>query len=108
MRDPCRVLNGHEYRAVQGKVLALTEGGARLNKLASVYGIVDQAQLLAKQASVLQSNWNRMYLGIDGGGVGILSWYLYCTDVNFDDGLCEVNGTRRPAYTAWRGLPSFA
>ena len=88
--------------------LALTEGGARLNKLASVYGITGPSQLLAKQASVLQSNWNRMYLGPDGVGVGILTWYLYFTDVNFDDGLCEVDGTRRPVYSGWRGLPSFA
>lgn len=88
--------------------LALTEGGARLNKLASVYDIVDPAQLLAKQASVLRSNWDRMYLGADGAGVGILSWYLYYTDVNFDDGLCEVDGTKRPAYSSWGVLPAFA
>jgi hypothetical protein len=87
--------------------IAITEGGARLVKLASVYGLSDPAALRSKQASLLKANWDRMYLGSDGAGVGMLSWYLFYTDVNFDDGLCEVDGTKRPAYSTWGTLPSL-
>jgi hypothetical protein len=87
--------------------IAITEGGARLAKIASVYGISEAAALRSKQAALLTANWNRMYLGSDGAGVGMLSWYLFYTDVNFDDGLCEVDGTKRPAYSAWGALPSL-
>ncbi len=87
--------------------VALTEGGCRLEKIRSVYGLTDTAQILAKQAALLQSNWNRMYLGADGAGIEMLSWYLFHTDPYFDAGLCDYNGTKRAAYTAWRGLPSL-
>jgi hypothetical protein len=41
--------------------LALTECGARLEKIRSVYGLTDPVLLRAKQAALLQSNWTRMF-----------------------------------------------
>lgn len=86
--------------------LALTEGGARLEKIRSVYGLTDPAAIRDKQAALLRTNWDRMYLGADGAGVEILTWYLFYTDPYFDDGLCDYDGTKRPAYGAWGALPS--
>jgi hypothetical protein len=37
--------------------------------------------------------------------------YLWYTDPNFDSGLrdtVESGGAKRPAYSTWRGLPSFS
>jgi hypothetical protein len=87
--------------------VALTEGGVRLEKVQSVYGLTDPAAMRAKQAALLQSNWDRMYLGADGAGIEMLSWYLFYTDPFFDAGLCDVNGTKRPAYGTWGKLPSL-
>jgi hypothetical protein len=87
--------------------IAITEGGARLSRIASVWKISDPDALRQKQAQLLQANWDRMYLGSDGAGVHILTWYLFYTDVNFDAGLCETDGTPRPAYATWKSLPSF-
>ena len=87
--------------------VALTEGGCRLEKIASVYDITDPAAQRAKQAALLESNWNRMYQGADGAGIEILTWYLFYTDPYFDDGLCDYDGTRRPAFTSWGRLPSL-
>ena len=87
--------------------LALTEGGARLEKIQSVYGLTDAAAILAKQAALLKTNWDRMFAGADGAGIEILSWYLFYTDPYFDDGLCDYSGNRRPAFTTWGQLPSL-
>jgi hypothetical protein len=87
--------------------LALTEGGCRLEKIRSVYGLTDAGAILAKQAALLQTNWDRMYAGPDGAGVEMLSWYLFYTDPYFDAGLCDYNGTRRPVFSTWGRLPSL-
>src|SRR3954453_11185860 len=47
----------------------------------------------------------------DGTGIALASNYLWYTDPNFDSGLCDTlasGGARRPAYTTWGGLRSFA
>jgi hypothetical protein len=36
----------------------------------------------------------------------MLGQYLFYSDPTFDCGLCDTDGTRRPAYRAWAGLPS--
>jgi len=36
--------------------------------------------------------------------------YLWYTDPNYDDGVCETfesGGATRPAYRTWKALPSF-
>jgi len=87
--------------------VALTEGGARLTQVRSLYGLTDPALIRAKQAELLQRNWDRMFLGADGVGIEMLTWYLFHTDPNFDAGLCDFDGTKRPVYATWGTLPSL-
>ena len=88
----------------------LTEGGVTLPNVAARWGITDPAAQRAKQAELVQRNWNRMVTGGEGAGIAMLGYYLWYTDPNYDCGLCntfESGGARRPAYTTWRRLPSF-
>jgi len=76
-------------------------------------GIPDsnQAAQRAKQADLIQRAWDRMASTADGAGIAVMSNYLWYTDPNFDSGLADTfasGGAIRPAYTTWRGLPSFA
>lgn len=90
--------------------LWLTEGGVTSASLAASWAIADAAGQRAKAADLIRRNWNRMYNGAEGAGVAITSSYLWYTDPNFDSGLCETfenGGAKRPAYSTWRGLPSF-
>jgi hypothetical protein len=48
-----------------------------------------------------------MQHGPEGAGVGMVCHYLFVTDMNYDSGLCELDGTPRPAYEAWKRLPAF-
>ena len=41
----------------------------------------------------------------EGAGVGMVCLYLFVTDMNYDSGLCDLDGTPRPAYYAWAELP---
>ena len=46
----------------------------------------------------------------EGVGIAMLAQYLWYTDPNYDDGLCETfesGGATRPAYATWKALPSF-
>jgi hypothetical protein len=41
--------------------------------------------------------------------VALVTQYLFHTDPRYDSGLCETaerGGARRPAFAAWRALPS--
>jgi len=88
----------------------LTEGGVTLPNVAARWGITDPAAKLAKQADLLQRNWNRMASATEGAGIAMTAQYLWYTDPNYDDGLCETfesGGATRPAYRTWKALPSF-
>ena len=46
----------------------------------------------------------------EGAGIAMIGYYLWYTDPNYDDGLCETfesGGATRPAYATWKALPSF-
>jgi hypothetical protein len=77
--------------------LLITESGARVDKVGG----------LARQAELLERSARRMLLGPEGQGVAMLCQYLFVTDPNYDSGLCALDGTPRPAYYAWAGLPTF-
>ena len=86
----------------------LTEGGVTSSKIASLYPGADAR---AKQAELLQRNWDRMNAGPDSAGIAMVSQYLWYTDPNYDSGLCDTSesgGAKRPAYATWRSLPSRA
>ena len=93
--------------------LLLTEGGVTLASIASAsrWNIADRTAQLAKQAELLQRNWDRMNAGPDSPGISMVSQYLWYTDPNYDSGLCDTSesgGAQRPAYATWRSLPSRA
>jgi hypothetical protein len=90
--------------------LLLTEGGVTLPNVGARWGITDPAAQRAKQAELLQRNWNRMVTTTEGAGIAMLAQYLWYTDPNYDDGLCETfetGGATRPAYATWKAMPSF-
>jgi hypothetical protein len=76
--------------------ILIPEGGARLTKIAGAH----PEQL---QAKLIQRNWSRMS---KQPGIAMLGQYLFYSDPKFDCGLCDTDGTKRPAYRAWGGLPS--
>ena len=42
-----------------------------------------------------------------GEGIDVYMHYLFVTDMNYDAGLCELDGTPRPAYRVWAELPTL-
>ena len=83
--------------------LLVTESGARPGVVASNFGIVDPALALVAQGEAIKRNLWRMTVGPEGVGVGLVCQYLFVTDRFYDSGLCEFDGTPRPAYWAWAG-----
>ena len=64
----------------------------------------------AKQGELLTAAFQRL-AGPEGAGVALVTQYLFHTDPRYDSGLCETaerGGARRPAFEAWRALPSAA
>jgi hypothetical protein len=91
--------------------LLITESGVTLRTVARRLGIADPAAQRIKQADLLRAAWDRLAGRADGGGVALFTQYLFHTDPRYDSGLCETaesGGARRPAFAAWRALPSFA
>jgi hypothetical protein len=91
--------------------LLITEGGVTLGTIARRLGIADPVAQAAKQAELLHAAYERLTGGPDGAGVALVTQYLFHTDPRYDSGLCETaesGGARRPAYDAWRALPSVA
>jgi hypothetical protein len=87
--------------------LMITEGGVTLRTIDRRLGIADPAGQRAKQAELLRAAYERL----DGAGVALVTQYLFYTDPRYDSGLCEtaeLGGARRPAFDAWRALPSIA
>jgi hypothetical protein len=91
--------------------LMITEGGVTLRTIARRLGVADPAAQRVKQADLLRAAWERMVQTPDGAGVALVTQYLFHTDPRYDSGLCETaesGGARRPAFAAWRALPSVA
>ena len=81
----------------------VTESGARPGVVARNFGITDPGLALVGQAELIRRNLWRMTVGPEGAGVGLVCQYLFVTDGFYDSGLCELDGTPRPAYWAWAG-----
>jgi hypothetical protein len=75
----------------------LTEGGARLGS--------GEVTDLSSQAELVAASWTRMSAA---EGIELFSNYLMYADPVANSGLCEVDGTPRPVWDVFRGLPSFA
>jgi hypothetical protein len=91
--------------------MLITESGVTLRTIARRLGIADPTAQRVKQADLLRAAWERLAKSTDGGGVALFTQYLFHTDPNYDSGLCETaesGGARRPAFEAWRALPSVA
>ena len=88
--------------------ILVTEGGVTLRTIARRLGIADPAAQRAKQGELLTAAFQRLS-GPGGAGVALVTQYLFHTDPRYDSGLCETaeqGGARRPAFEAWRALPS--
>jgi hypothetical protein len=90
--------------------LLVTEGGVTLPTIARRLRIADPSAQRAKQGELLSAAFDRL-TGPEGAGVALVTQYLFHTDPRYDSGLCETaerGGRRRPAFEAWRALPSVA
>jgi hypothetical protein len=87
--------------------ILITETGARLDVLAKLYGLSDPAAIRHQQAELLERYFRRMQFDPEGEGVGMVCQYLFVTDEHYDAGLCDLDGSPRPAYEAWGRLPAF-
>jgi hypothetical protein len=88
--------------------LLVTETGARLDRIAKLYGLGGAAAARQKQAELIERYWRLMQFGPEGAGVGMVCQYLFVTDMHYDAGLCDLDGTPRPGYRAWGRLPAFS
>jgi hypothetical protein len=89
--------------------MLITEGGVTLRTIARRFGIDDPGAQRVKQADLLRAAWERIADTPNGAGVALVTQYLFHTDPRYDSGLCETaesGGARRPAFEAWRALPS--
>jgi hypothetical protein len=83
----------------------VTEGGARIAKMRSLYPGEDP---LAAQAKCLQTAWSlSSATGGGGAGVAMLAQYLLYGDPNFDCGLLDPAPAtvKRPSYWTWKTFP---
>jgi hypothetical protein len=83
----------------------VTEGGARIAKMRTLYPAEDP---LVAQAKCLQTAWSvHSAAGGGGAGVAMLAQYLLYGDPNFDCGLLEPapSTVKRPAYSTWTSFP---
>src|SRR4051794_9846731 len=87
--------------------LLITETGVRLDRIATLYGLPDPAAARLRQAELIDRYWNRIQFGPEGAGVGMVCQYLFVPDANYDSGLCDLDGTPRPAYAAGAKPPAF-
>ncbi len=88
-------------RALGRAEIFVTEGGARIAKMRTLYPGEDP---LAAQAKCLQTAWE---LHSAASGVGMLAQYLLYGDPNFDCGLLEPapSTVKRPSYATWKSFP---
>jgi len=91
----------------QGPSVYVTEGGARLARMAALYPTEDPRQAHAK---CLRDAWALLQRDTDqGAGVGMFAQYLIHGDPNFDTGLIDPwpSTVKRPAYDAWKSFPKY-
>jgi hypothetical protein len=83
----------------EGGGVHITEGGARVSRMAELYGLEDPR---AAQARCLQEAW----AAHGEAGVEMYAQYLLYDDVNFSSGLLEPfpSTVPRPAYAVWKSL----
>jgi hypothetical protein len=86
--------------------ILITESGARVTEMAKRFGVADPAAARMLQAQAIERSLRRLLSGPEGNGVAMLCQYLFVTDANYDSGLCELDGTPRPAYYAWGRSPT--
>lgn len=86
--------------------LMITETGVRLTKVAQFLGSFDGVAIHERQSALLERGWERLRTGPAGDGVDIVMHYLFITDIFYDAGLCDLDGTPRPAYFLWADLPT--
>lgn len=88
-----------------GTPVHITETGVRLTSVARNERVRDDAVVRRRQAELIARGHERLRTAPAGEGVELVLQYLFITDMNYDSGLCELDGTRRPAYYAWAELP---
>ena len=103
-------LNGRWRGLAEGTAptVFVTEGGARIAKMKSLYPAEDPLQA---QATSLRTAWTNHAANSGGGaGVAMLAQYLLYADVNFDCGLLDPSPStvKRPSYAAWKSFPRYA
>ena len=93
------------YATGQAPTVFVTEGGARLSRMPTLYPGEDPRQA---QAKCLADAWaaHRSDTGA-GAGVAMFAQYLLYADPNFDTGLLDPwpSTVKRPAYTTWASFP---
>jgi hypothetical protein len=89
-----------------GVPILVTESGARLTTIARKERLRDDALVRRRQAELIARGCERLRVGPEGEAVGLVLQYLFITDMNYDSGLCELDGRPRPSYYAWADLPS--
>ena len=87
--------------------ILVTESGARPDVVARAFGVTGRAAALRKQAELIERSLWRMAAGPEGRGVALVCQYLFVTDPFYDSGLCDLDGTPRPAYYAWAASPTL-
>jgi hypothetical protein len=86
--------------------LMITETGVRLTTVAKQLRSLDEPTIHQRQAALLERGYERLRTGSAGDGVDVVMHYLFITDLFYDSGLCDLDGTPRPAYYAWADLPT--
>jgi hypothetical protein len=87
-----------------GTPILVTESGARLTTIAREERLRDDTRVRRRQAELIARGCERLRLGPEGQAVTMVLHYLFVTDMNYDSGLCELDGRPRPSYYAWADL----
>jgi len=82
----------------------VTETGARLTAIADNEKLRDDTIVRRRQAELIARGYERLRSDAAGNGVELVLQYLFITDMNYDSGLCELDGRPRPSYFAWAEL----
>ena len=88
--------------------ILVTETGARLTTVAREERLTDDVIVRRRQAELIARGYERLRTEPAGAGIELILQYLFITDMNYDSGLCELDGRPRPAYYAWAELPTVA
>jgi hypothetical protein len=86
--------------------IMITETGVRRTTVARQLRSLNEPVINQRQAELLERGYERLRTGSAGDGVDVVMHYLFITDVFYDSGLCDLDGTPRPAYYAWADLPT--